>query len=680
MDSPNNNPIQVMPWHEKVRGTQVFPIIDLDNDVIRVEAGPGTGKTFGLVRRVQRILHPKGLNVPGSKVLVVAFNRVIAKQLRQDIEKRLENSPHDGLPVIRTVHALCLEVIGEPLRILLPLEEDAMLYDILCQFPALSQKYPTHKKVEQALRDHEAKHKNKTDMQLWQAVQNWLLRHHAQLISELPSLLLDKLQGGDFGDRTYSHVIVDEFQDLTPGEQRLFLKLRTEGGKFLALGDPRQSIYCFRGNDRDGLSKIRDLLAPNEDAIKDITMTECQRCPRDIVLAANQLMGLSNAQAMVSISQAVSNSHVVVWKSIEAESQGMAKAIVNNIHANPQDHQDIDHRAHLAMVTRHQFGVMLRDEILKIDPQLKVDLSFSESLLDTWAVREAFLYFCLLVDPDAPTWRAWLGYQNSVDGEKFKAPERNSDAYLKFLTLCADEITETTIQQLANNPKKPAGKGGNQLWERAKRFAELKRGLRWNGEDVLALLEEIFDVNRWSTTQPPHYETAKIDMELALTKAGNIWRELQNGRENLTVQEQLREIARSLRYQIATREPLLPDEASDLQVTTLWGAKGMTADHVYIMGLCKEAIPGERREEYPGTEIEFREEQKRLFYVSITRTKKTLVLSRANSIGRGEASQLGLQVKSGKGFRAGLEMSPFLRDIMQYLPNYQLGENWKGCL
>jgi superfamily I DNA/RNA helicase len=98
------------------------------------------------------------------------------------------------------------------------------------------------------------------------------------------------------------------------------------------------------------------------------------------------------------------------------------------------------------------------------------------------------------------------------------------------------------------------------------------------------------------------------------------------------------------------------------------------------MGLCKEAIPGERREEYHGTEIEFREEQKRLFYVSITRTKNTLVLSRANSISRGEASQLGLQVKSGKGFRAGLEMSPFLRDIMQYLPNYQLGENWKGCL
>ncbi len=66
MDSQNHT----NPLHEDVRGTQVPPIIDLDDDIIRVEAGPGTGKTFGLVRRVQRILHPQGLNVPGSQVLV----------------------------------------------------------------------------------------------------------------------------------------------------------------------------------------------------------------------------------------------------------------------------------------------------------------------------------------------------------------------------------------------------------------------------------------------------------------------------------------------------------------------------------------------------------------------------------------------------------------------------------
>lgn len=397
MDFGNNNILTNMPWLENIRGTQVLPIINLDDAAIRVEAGPGTGKTFGLVRRVQRILHPHGLNVPGKRVLVVAFNRVIAKQLRDEIDERLENSPHDGKPVIETVHALCLKVIGDDLRILLPHEREAMIYDILDAYPLIHEKYGNFAKTEQALRDHEAKDKN--EIQLWQAVQRWLTRHHAQLISELPSLLLDKLQGGDLGDKTYSHVIVDEFQDLTPGEQNLFLKLKTEGGIFMALGDPRQSIYRFRGNDRDGLSKIETLLAPSSDPVKDVTMTECQRCPKEIVQAANQLMGLYSSQPMTPGNQGAVNWNLVGWKSLESEAKGMAEKIAENIQAHPREK---DHITHLAMVTRRQFGYRLREEILKLDSNIKIDLSFSESLLESWALREAFLYFCLLVDPDAP--------------------------------------------------------------------------------------------------------------------------------------------------------------------------------------------------------------------------------------------------------------------------------------
>jgi hypothetical protein len=52
-----------------------------------------------------------------------------------------------------------------------------------------------------------------------------------------------------------------------------------------------------------------------------------------------------------------------------------------------------------------------------------------------------------------------------------------------------------------------------------------------------------------------------------------------------------------------------PCETCDLQIATLWGAKGVTADHVYIIALCEEAIPGTRREEYPGSNLEFKEEQ-----------------------------------------------------------------------
>jgi superfamily I DNA/RNA helicase len=658
------------PWLEGVKGTQVLPIINLDDDVIRVESGPGTGKTFGLVRRVQRILHPNGLNVPGNRVLVVAFNRVIAKQLKNDIGARLADSPHNGDPVIETVHALCLRVIGNDLRILLPHEREAMIYDIRAEFPAIKERLGTFAKTEQTLRDHEAK--DKIDTQLWQAVQRWLTRHQAQLIGDLPALLLDRLQAGDFGEKTYSHVIVDEFQDLTPGEQSLFLKILGDAGKLVVLGDPRQSIYRFRGNDREGLSKIEALLADSGTKVRDVAMTECQRCPKEIVHAANALMSLYGSQAMTPASAATVNWHHVVWKSLESEAAGMAQRIVENIHEHPRE---VGHLTHLAMVTRRQFGYMLREEVSRLDPSLKIDLSFSESLLETWPVREAFLYFCLLVDPDAPTWRAWLGYQNPVNGETFKAPSRNADAYLKFLAASNDSIDQAKVLELAATTKQPQGAGGSKLWERARRFRQLLQQLRWKGDDTLALLQEVFDITKWDSDQTSSLETAALDMKLLLTKASEICQEL----ENTNSQSVGRDLARRLRYQIATREPFLPDESSDLQITTLWGAKGITADHVYIIGLCKEAIPGTRREEYPGTELDYVEEQRRLFYVSPTRPRKTLVLSRSKSIGRGQAKKLGLPVKPGATYRATLEMSAFLRDIAQFVPQFQPGETWPGC-
>ncbi len=244
-------------WLEGVNGTQVLPIILDDGDVISVDAGPGTGKTFGLQRRVQRLLHPKGGNVPGEDVLIVAFNRVIAKELKKLIYKQIEGSLHNGEPTIETVHAICLKIIGGNLRLLLPNERSAMLYDIRILYPKLDERFADIRAIEQALRDHEAAISH--DDELWQAAQTWLRRHKCQLISELPELLLAKIKGGDFGDRRYQHIIVDEFQDLTPNLQNLFFKLRKDGGSIMALGDPRQSIYAFLGNDPNGLSRIPEM-------------------------------------------------------------------------------------------------------------------------------------------------------------------------------------------------------------------------------------------------------------------------------------------------------------------------------------------------------------------------------------------------------------------------------------
>lgn len=659
------------PWNEGVKGTQVRPLINDDSKTIIVEAGPGTGKTFGLVRRVERILHPSGLAVQPENVLVVAFNRVIAQDLRKAIERRLKEAGSTSkLPVISTIHALCRSAIGKELRLLMDHEREPLIYDVLQMFPELRTDYD-YKKASQSLALHEANLESHPT--LWQGVERWLIRHKAALLSDLPQLLLNSLKGGDFTDTAYDHVIVDEYQDLTAAEQELFRRLTRAGGSMVALGDPRQSIYAFRGNDRLGLGR----LANDRPDPKKITMTECQRCPNTVVEASNRLMSLSGAQPMVSTNPAAAEIATVHWLTPQAEAKGMAKAIVANLEAHPQDR-------HLVMVTRRQFGTMLRRHLRGLRDDLDVEMNFSEDLLESWAAREAFLFLSLMVDPDAPTWRAWFSYQNSDSGKKYRAPKRSSPAYLRFLADCDDIITVDAVERFSREAKpKSLGEGTKCLHQRALRFASLKSATGWDGiPDSASRLDGVFDSDIWVGPAYEDADLAREDLRILLLQCKQL---LADERMNqLPEDERLTHVLRDLRYLIATREPMRESvDSSDapeqprlrVQIATLWGAKGVTADHVYVIGLCEEAIPGERESDYPGTAEDHREEQRRLFYVSITRTTRTLVLSRPKKIQQGDASKLRLTLTDNKAWGE-LHASPFLRDILPVVPDSVEGDEW----
>lgn len=190
------------PWDDGVRGDQVPALINSDATTIRCVAGPGSGKTLGLVRRVERVMRPAGLGVGGDNILVVAFNRVIARQLRGDIAARLTTFDCQRGPVIQTIHALCVQVIGEELRILLLHDVDAMIYDLRHLYPEVADLYEGFQETGQALRDHDAGHAQ--HMVLWQAAQHWLVRHKAHLVGDVPRLLLERLKGGDSRNRATS--------------------------------------------------------------------------------------------------------------------------------------------------------------------------------------------------------------------------------------------------------------------------------------------------------------------------------------------------------------------------------------------------------------------------------------------------------------------------------------------
>jgi superfamily I DNA/RNA helicase len=306
-------------------------------------------------------------------------------------------------------------------------------------------------------------------------------------------------------------------------------------------------------------------------------------------------------------------------------------------------------------------------------------LSFSESLLESWQVREAFLFLCLLFNADRPTWRSWFAYKNSKTGKDFKAPDRSSGAYLQFLSRCNDQIDWDKVEALAHEPRTThRGAGGTTIWDRATRLIELRALLGDLGVDPRALIARIFDSTLWITPTTEDSEMALADIDLAIEKATSILDETSIDKPAWGIDQLLHQVAGRLRYLIATREPFEPSDDANILVSTLWGAKGVTADHVYVLGLCREALPGNRRDEYPGTLEEYFEEQRRLFYVSLTRAKKTLVLSRARKINRTEARKIGIEVADHGGQYPALEMTPFLTDIINELPRQVDGSTWGG--
>ncbi|MCK4731163.1 MAG: UvrD-helicase domain-containing protein [Methanophagales archaeon] len=71
-----------MAWNEGLKGP-VLEIAKTDHTPLRIMAGPGTGKTFALMRRIARLLEKDSIDP--SKGLLVTFTRITAADLVKEL-------------------------------------------------------------------------------------------------------------------------------------------------------------------------------------------------------------------------------------------------------------------------------------------------------------------------------------------------------------------------------------------------------------------------------------------------------------------------------------------------------------------------------------------------------------------------------------------------------------------
>ena len=573
------------PWLEGIEGDAAHELIESDAQVIRVVAGPGSGKTTCLKCRIQRLVQKDGIDP--KTIFVGTFTRTIAGELQAALGSDIR---------VSTLHSLAYELLREypdarqrmGLRFLLKFEEDTLLYDVEEVAAGLGKLYSRQR----ALRQLQASRAQRTEYgnaAFAGAIRSWLQRHRAMLIGEVVYLCVVGLESEDIPLGMFQHVVIDEYQDLTAVEQELVRLIWSRGGTLTVLGDDDQSIYGFRFSHPEGISDF----AMDWPQGENLTFAENRRCGRAILGTANLMMAEAGSKKppMVWKNSRVGQLNAVQWETIDDEIRGLAHYI--------RSHKE---ETFLILVPRRFIGHRLADAIGD-----EARTSFAEEVLEHPMAQESFITASLLANPeDFVAVRTYLGFHGTKHEH---APRYNSDAYASLPTnIGGHEL----VQQIASGNIAVSGTGQKNVKKRAEKAAQLiARSLQPN-----ELVDLLFDEGL-AADEPDDEKRQWLTEDLSeLRKAAH---------ELLAAQPEpdLARVISTLRYRIATRAPLLLSEEEEprVKIMTLHSAKGIEADNVVVAGVADQFMPSIE------TASEIIAEQRRLFYVAVTRARDSLILS-----------------------------------------------------
>jgi len=618
-------------------------IAELNHTPIRVLAGPGTGKTFALMRRVARLLQDGGAP---DRMLVCTFTRTTARDLQGELTRLGVNG---GVDQVRagTLHAFCfgllgraevLEATGRVPRPLLQFEERFLLEDLNGDgFGGIRDR----DRRLQAFNAAWARLQSETpgwpqdpiDQAFHRELVGWLRFHQAILIGELvPETLVYLRENPASPHRgVFEHVLVDEYQDLNRAEQVL-LDLLAEAGHLIVFGDEDQSVYSFKFAHPEGIATF-DRTHPNT---HDEGLDECRRCPRLVVQMANTLITSNPGRTIRALQPSPGNPEgevlVLQWKTIEDEAQGIAEIVRRRV-----QNGEVKPGGVLVLAARRHLGYVVRDALKALG--VSAHSFFHEEALDTADAQEAFTLLTLLANPeDRVALRCWCG---------FGSTSLQSGAWARLRVQCeaSGETPWKALERLASNDLTIPHTG-----TLVERFRELQRRL--------AKLEPIRGQALVDVLFPAGQEWTHLVRSLVSRMEGDEFNA-----------QKLREALR-----IGITQPELPADVDYVRVMSLHKSKGLTADLVAVVGCIEGLIPQEYRPHRTIlTREQFEYEHRRLFYVAITRTRRILILSSAAWLNRRLAHKMLACVGAGNRTDGAAIASRFLNELGPSRPVTVLG-------
>lgn len=637
-------------WSEGLEGP-AREIAGTIHSPLRVDAGPGTGKTFALMRRVCRLLEE---GCDPKRIYVGTFTRTSARDLKTSLAAL--SVPGADEVQAGTLHSLCFSMLsfGDVLeqtertpRPLLKFEERFLLEDLSggafggvreCsrQLKAFTAAWSRLQSEEPGW-PHDP-----NDQQFQKLLLSWFRFHRSIHIGELIWLALQYLKQNPAARfRTqFAHVLVDEYQDLNRAEQEL-LDILAEAGSFTIIGDEDQSIYSFRYAHPQG---IHDFLTSHPGSY-DTSLLECRRCPPNIIQMANSLISHNEFRSARSLQPWCGNTldgevRIVQWLTMEEEPSGLASILKQRIDSGLVMAGKI-----LVLSPKRQFGYLIRDALRGVG--VPVHSFFLEEELDgdpknheSCRVQETFSLLTLLANrDDIVALRCWCGFGSST---------MSKGRWGRLRDYCEEHglMPFNALQQLSDGSL--ILPHTSQL---VSRFRELQK--------LLVSLDTL-------------HGQALID---ALLPANEEWADsLRTIAQNLAGGE-CNAIGLYEMLLASVSQPELPTDVDYVRVMSLHKSKGLTADLVIVAGCVKGCLPRIPDKVAQREEQRSLEEQRRLFYVAITRARKTVILSSVLKIPRNDAYRMGLTVRGRNAHHAQTIASRFLSELGSGCPKPVLGKS-----
>ncbi|MBO5267279.1 MAG: UvrD-helicase domain-containing protein [Muribaculaceae bacterium] len=409
----------------------------------------------------------------------------------------------------------------------------------------------------------------------------------------------------------FRYVLVDEFQD-TNFAQNYIMTMLTQGiGDICVVGDDAQSIYSFRG------ANIRNILELKR-AYPDLMTFKLEqnyRSTQNIINAANSLIDKNERQIrkqVYSLNDVGDRVEVQAGHSDYDEAGLVASRIV------VQRARTGDPLSEFAILYRTNAQSRVLEEALRrrnILYKIYGGLAFYQRK----EVKDAIAYFRMAVNPD--------------DDEALKriinVPARGIGATTLSKISSAAIEHGVSMWQVVIDPHKYSLNINSGTSSKLKTFAAIIDGfITRKDQDAESLAKHIIQstglISQYMTERTPENVSKVQNLEELITGAREFVedRREQGMDDRGTMADFLANV--SLQTDQDTEDPALADSVT---LMTIHAAKGLEFSNVFVVGVEEDLLPSSMGN---GTPDEV-EEERRLFYVAITRAKKFCMLSYAGN-------------------------------------------------